>query len=91
MSRNCRVLPGYSGGRLLGRSTKERCTEEEKEEEDRKESQVRNEIAQDVVAGTKENASAHDDAKPTAQRTAGQRVKQHWDSLQIESEEEGRG
>ena len=49
---------------------------------------IRNDIAQEVVAGIKERASALDEAKATAQRTAGQRVKQHWDSSQIETEEE---
>ena len=49
---------------------------------------IRKEIAQEVVAGIKEKASAHDDAKATAQRTAGQRVIQKWDCSQIEHEEE---
>ena len=44
-------------------------------------------IAQEVVAGIKKKASAQD-AKATAQRTAGQRVKQNWDCSQIENEEE---
>ena len=41
-----------------------------------------------MVAGIKEKASAHDDAKSTAQRTVGQRVKQNWDCSQIGNEEE---
>ena len=45
-------------------------------------------IAQEVVAGIKKKASAQDDAKATAQRTAGQRVKQNWHCSQIENEEE---
>ena len=45
-------------------------------------------IAQEVVAGIKERASALDDAKATAQRTAGQRVKQTCHCSQIENEEE---
>ena len=48
------------------------------EEEDSKESIIRNDIAQEVVAGIKEKAGAHEDAKPTAQRTVGQSVKQNW-------------
>ena len=36
----------------------------------------------------KEKASAQEDAKATAQRKAGQSVKQHWDCSQIENEEE---
>ena len=55
-----------------------------------RERKIRNEISQEVVAGTKEKASAHEDAKPTAQRTVGQSVKQHWDCSQIESGEEKR-
>ena len=41
-----------------------------------------------MVAGIKKKATAQDDAKATAQRTAGQRAKQHWDCSQIENEEE---
>ena len=41
-----------------------------------------------MVAGIHEKASAHDDAKATACRTAGQSVKQNWDCSQIENEEE---
>ena len=66
-----KALPGYSGGRLPGRSSEEKGREEEKEEEDRRERQVRNEIAQEVFAGIEKTASAHEDAKPTAQRTVG--------------------
>ena len=43
------------------------------------ERQVRNEIAQDVVAGIKKKASAHEDARPTERRTCGQNVKQNLD------------
>ena len=39
------------------------------------------------VAGIKEKASAHD-AEVTAQRTAGQSVKQNWVCSQVENEEE---
>ena len=41
-----------------------------------------------LVAGVKKEASGHEDAKPTAQRTVGQSVKQNWDCSQIENEEE---
>ena len=41
-----------------------------------------------MVAGIKEKAGAHEDAKTTAQRTVGQSVKQNWDCSQIEYEEE---
>ena len=48
------------------------------------ERRIRKEIAQEVVDGIKEQASAHDDAKATAQRTAGQSVKHTWGCSQIE-------
>ena len=69
-----KALPGHSGGRLPRRSTKEKGREDE---EDSRERQVRNELAQEVVAGIKNKAaSAHEDAKPTAQGTVGQGVSQ---------------
>ena len=58
-----KVLPGYSGGRLPGRSTKGKGREEGKIDEDSMERQVRNEIAQEVFAGIKEKASVHGGAK----------------------------
>ena len=71
-----KVLPGYSGGRLSGRSTK-RGRDEEEEEEDSRMGQVRNETAQEVAVDIEKKASAHEDVKPTAQRTVGPSVK-HW-------------
>ena len=41
-----------------------------------------------MVASIKEEASAQEDAKSTAQRTVGQKVKQNWDCSQIENEED---
>ena len=73
------MLPGCCGGRLPGRSTKEKGREEGEPGEDSEERKIRNEIAQKVVAGIKEKASAHDDDKATALRAAGQSVKQNWD------------
>ena len=55
------------------------------------EGRLRNEFAQEVEAGIKAKASVHDDAKSTAQRRAGQSVKQSWDCSQIENEEEAEG
>ena len=72
------VLLGYSGGRLPGRSTKERGREEEDAEEEGRERHVRKEIVQEVVAGLEKKARAQIDAKPTAQRFVGQSVKQNW-------------
>ena len=83
-----KVLPGYSGGRLPGRSTKEKGREEGEVDEDSGERRIRIEIAQEVVAGIKEKASAHDDAKATCTENSWERVKQNWDCSQIEDEEE---
>ena len=61
------------------------------EEQGREEGKVDGEIKSFkkwLVAGNKKKASTHDDAKATAQRTAGQRVKQIWDCSQIENEKE---
>ena len=41
-----------------------------------------------MVAGIKEKAGVHEDAKSTAHRTVGQSVKQSWDCSKIENEEE---
>ena len=76
-----KVPPGYSGGRLPGRSEEERGREEEREEKDSSEIQVR-------YAGIKEKAGMHEGAKSGAQRTVGQSVKQGWDCSKIENEEE---
>ena len=83
-----KVLPGYSGGKLPGRSTEEKGREEGEVDEGSGERKIRLAIAQEVVAGIKEKAGAHDDAKATAQGTAGQSVKPNWDCSQIENEEE---
>ena len=69
-------LPGYSGGTLPGRSVEERGRAEEEEEKDSRERHVKFEIVQKVVEDIDKKASAHEDAKSTAQRTARQSVKQ---------------
>ena len=53
-----KALPGYSGGRLPGRNTKEKGREEGEPDDGRKERKIRNEITQEVVASIKEEASA---------------------------------
>ena len=83
-----KALPGYSGGKLPGRSTKEGGRDEEDPDEGREERKIRSEIAREVVASTKVEASAQKDAKSIAQRTVGQRVMQNWDCSHIENEEE---
>ena len=65
-----KVLLGCSGGRLPGRSTKETGREEGEQAEDSEERKIRNEIAQEVVAGIKEKTSVHDDAKAIAQKNS---------------------
>ena len=78
---------GCCAGRLPGRSTNEKGREG-KLDEDSKKRKIRNEIAQEVVTGIKEKASAHEYDKATARRTAWQSVEQNWDCSQIEHEEE---
>ena len=83
------MLPGYSGGRLPGRSIKEAGKEEgeEKEKHEHGERRIGYEIAQKVVECINGKACVHEDAKLIAQRKVGQSVKQSWDSSQIEIEE----
>ena len=85
-----KVPPGYSGGRLPGRSTKERGGEEKEkgEKEEKGQRNIRYENAQKVVASIKGKAAVHEDARSTAQRTVRQSVKQSSDCAQIENGEE---
>ena len=53
-------------GRLTGRRVQEKVKEEGEADEDSGGRRTRSEIAQEVVAGIKEKARAHDDAKATA-------------------------
>ena len=86
-----KVLPGYSGGRLPGRSTKEASGEEEEEKEEKGQRNIRYEISQKVVAGIKEEARRYENAKLSSQKTTEQNVKQSWDCSQIGNEEEEEG
>ena len=83
-----KVLPGYSGERLPGRSIKEKGREEEEPDEGKEERQIRSEKTQEMVADIKEEASAQEDANSIARRAVGQRVMQNWDSSQVENEGE---
>ena len=74
-----KVLPGYSGGKLPGRSTTEKGREEGAADEDGEEREFRSQIAQEVVACTKEKISVHKGDKDAVQRPAGQSVKQNQD------------
>ena len=53
------VLPGYSGGKLPGRSTQEKGREEGAADKDGGERRLRSQIAQEVVEGIKEKVSVH--------------------------------
>ena len=76
-----KVLLGYSGGRLSGRSTKEKGREEGEEDEAGEERRIRGQFVQGVVAGIKEKVS---DVK----RPVEQSFMRSWDCSQIENEEE---
>ena len=63
-----KVLPGCSGGRLPGRSTKEKGREEGEVDEDGEKSRIRGQLVQEVVAGIKEKVSVHDGEKDDVKR-----------------------
>ena len=83
-----KVLPGYSGGRLPGRSTKEKGREEGEVDEDGEERRIRGQIVQEVVAGIKEKVSVHDGEKSDVKRPVEQSFMRSWDCSQIENEED---
>ena len=91
-TRSCRNGASRSCQRCCPVTVEEGCQEEaQKKKAEKKERQTRavRKEAQKVVADIKEKkACAQDDAKETAQRTAGQRVKQKRDCSQIENAEE---
>ena len=64
-----KVLPGYSGGRMLGRSTQESGGENE---QGRKEPERKNrkEVTQKVVENIKQGASARKVFEPTLRRNS---------------------
>ena len=66
-----KVLPGYSGGRLPGRSTEEKGREEGEVDEDGEERRIRSQIIQEVVAGIEEKVSVHDGVKEAVQNHQG--------------------
>ena len=83
-----KVLPGYSGGRLPGRSTKEKGREEGEVDEVSGERRIRSQIDQKVVVGIKGNARVKDCVEEAVRRPAGQSFMRSWDCSQIENEEE---
>ena len=80
-----KALLGFSGGKLPGRSTAEEEREEQEEVEEGRERQMKNKIAQEVVAGMKRKASALEDTEPTS-RIVVRKVRQNCDSSQIEED-----
>ena len=83
-----KVLPGYSGGKLPGRNTKEKRREEGEVDEDGEERRIRGQIVQEAVAGIKEKVSVHDGEKNDVIRQVEQSFMRSWDCSQIENEEE---
>ena len=83
-----KVLPGYSGGMLPGRSTKEKGRERGKVAEDGEERRIRVNIVQEVVAGIKEKVSVHDGEIDEVKRPVEQSFMRSSDCSQIENEEE---
>ena len=72
MSRSCRRCCLVTVGQGCQEEAQKKKAEEEGElDEDSEERKFTNEIAQEVVAGIKEKASAHDDAKAIAQKQLG--------------------
>ena len=63
-----KVLPGYSGGRLPGRSTEEKCREDGEEDEGSEERRVRNEIIKEVTKGFRRRMRARPHAKGIVER-----------------------
>ena len=65
------VVPGYSGGRLPGRSTKEKGRAEGEEDEGCEERRVRDEIMKEVIAGTQKKPT-DEGVENKQERTGGQ-------------------
>ena len=63
-----KVLPGYSGGRLPGRSTEEKGKEEGEANEDGGERRIGSQIAHEVFECIKEKVSVHDGITEAVQR-----------------------
>ena len=88
MSRSCRRCFQVTAEEGCQEGAPKREVEKKRRKMRTAKEKVKYAIAQEVVAGIKENAGVREDAKSTAQRTAGQSVKQSWDCSQIENEEE---
>ena len=82
-----KVLPGYSGGRLPGRRTKEKGREEGELDEDSEKRKIRNEIAQEVVASRRRQARMITPRR-LHEEQLGKSVKHDWDCSHIANAEE---
>ena len=65
-----KVLFGYSGGRLPGRSTKAKGRGEGEADEDGEKRKDQGQIVQEVVAGIKEKVSGNDGEKNDVKKTS---------------------
>ena len=75
------MLPGYSGGRLPGRSIEEKGREKGEVDEGGEERRIGGQIVKEMVAGIQEKVSMDDgDENDVKMR--------RWDCSQIENEEE---
>ena len=81
------TLPRYGGGRLPGRSTKEKCREEGEEDEGSEERRIRDQIIEELITGIQKKA-IDEGVKNKVKRKGGQSLMRCWDCLQIENEEE---
>ena len=83
-----KVLQGHSGGRLPGRSTKEKGREEVEANEGSEDRRIKSQIIQEVAAGIQEKVIMHDGVKNNVKRPVEQSFMQSWDCSHIENEEE---
>ena len=82
-----KVLPGYSGGRLPGRSTEEKGREEGEEDEGSGERSGRNQRVKEVVKGMQKKA-VDESAENEGKKTERPDLMRSWDCSQIGNEEE---
>ena len=83
-----KVLPGYSGGRLPGRSTEEKGREEGEEDEGSGERRVRNEITEEVLKKNIQKKAVDESAENEGKKTGGSDFMRSRDCSQIGNEEE---
>ena len=82
-------LPGFSGGKLPGRSKAEKGQEEDDAENENQERHMRSEVSKEIVPTMMKEADTvgSDVVKnsgPIHQCTIEQRRRQHWDSSKVE-------